>query len=264
MIIINVLFFIGTISMGKLTSFVDLFSMHFPMNEGFRPWQLITHMFMHASKEHIFFNMFLLWMVGSPTEFAIGQKKFIFLYFSAGLGGVLLPLLIDYIQYFSVLSDLQHLGFNNDVMRAVINAEASNGGTIQWSLMYDEIGPILQANNVNLSGITETQIRDLLKLNGMGQTISLGASGAIFGILTAFGLYFAERTVYLLIPPIPLKVKYLVVGMVGADFISAILTGTPLVARTNVAYLAHIGGAITGFLIAWYWKRTQFNKHRWN
>lgn len=264
LLIINVLFFIGTISMGKMTSFVELFAMHFPQNDSFRPWQIITHMFMHGSPGHIFFNMFLLWMIGTSLEFDYGKKRFIFMYFSAGLGAILLTLIVDYFKYFSLASDLKAIGLSGELIKEIVSANAVEGNLIKGELLMQKIEPSLRAAGIDMSQITRPIFNNMFELNVLGSKIMMGASGAIMGLLAAFGVKYPNRYVMLLIPPIPIKVKYLVVGLIGSDVISAFLTGTPLLGHSNIAYTAHVGGAITGFLIAWYWKRTQFNKHRWN
>ena len=264
LLIINVLFFIGTISMGKMTSFVDLFAMHFPQNTSFKPWQIITHMFMHGSTSHIFFNMLLLWMFGSPLEYTYGKKRFIFLYFTAGLGAIFLALLVDYFKYFNLISDLKAIGLTSEVIKEIVSVNAIQGDLIKGELLMQQIEPVLVENNVSLSLINRDIFNNMFELNVLGAKVMMGASGAIMGLLAAFAVNYPDRYVYLLIPPIPIKVKYLVVGLIGSDVISAFLTGTPLLANSNIGYTAHVGGAIAGFLVAWYWKRTQFNKNRWN
>lgn len=263
-IIINVLFFIGTISMGKMASFVDLFAMHFPHSDGFKPWQIVTHLFMHGSLEHLFFNMFLLWMIGTSLEWDYGKQRFLFLYFSAGLGAILLSLGVDYIKYFNLVSEVQYLGLDSEMIKQVININAVEGDLIKGKLLMEQLTPILAENGINPGSIDEASFMSLFEINVLGAKTMLGASGAIMGLLAAFGLKYPDRYVFLLFPPIPIKVKYLVVGLIGSDLISAFLTGTPLLASSNIGYVAHVGGALTGFLIAWYWKKNQFNKNRWN
>ena len=82
LLIINVIMFIGTMAIGDGQLFYTWFAMHFPKNEAFQPWQIITHMFMHGGPGHIFFNMFALWMFGVPVERFLGAKKFLFIYIS--------------------------------------------------------------------------------------------------------------------------------------------------------------------------------------
>ena len=119
-IIINVIFWVATLLIGSNGEFMEsLFAMHFPLNDGFKPWQIITHMFMHASFDqgggivfyHILFNMFGVWMFGTPLEQMWGKKKFIFFYISAGLGSLLLYTGILYFQFSAALDTLIAAGF---------------------------------------------------------------------------------------------------------------------------------------------------------
>tara|TARA_Y100000739_G_scaffold228058_1_gene238927 strand:+ start:4229 stop:4852 length:624 start_codon:yes stop_codon:yes gene_type:complete len=92
--------------------------------------------------------------------------------------------------------------------------------------------------------------------------IMLGASGAIMGVLVAFGMFFPQRKLMLIFLPIPIKAKYFIPGIIFLDLFSAI-TGTAIFSPSNTAFVAHLGGALTGFLVMYYWKRNQFNKNRW-
>jgi len=110
LLIINVIMFVGTLVVGGGNSFYEWFAMYFPKNDGFKPLQIITHMFMHGSPSHILFNMFALWMFGTPVEQALGGKRFLFLYISAGLGAVLLQVGFYYFQYLPMESQALALG----------------------------------------------------------------------------------------------------------------------------------------------------------
>jgi len=241
LMIINVVMFIGTITIGNGQLFFVLFGEYFPLNENFKPWQIITHMFIHFNERHLLFNMLLLWMVGTTVEMVYGKWKFLFFYISCGLGATFIPMIIDFIQINSIINLLVENGFQKS---EVLNVLKEGKYNIGWE-------PSIGNNKFT------TLMTNYNKL-------SAGASGAIMGVLAAFGYLFPNRQVMLIIPPIPIKVKYLVIGMIGADFISAFFMGTPLLAGNNTGYVAHVGGAFTGLLIAWYWKKNQFNKHRWN
>jgi membrane associated rhomboid family serine protease len=91
----------------------------------------------------------------------------------------------------------------------------------------------------------------------------VGASGCIMGILAAFGMMNPEAKLMMIFLPIPIKAKYFIPGIIILDVISAI-SGQSFFSPSNTAYMAHVGGAITGFIIMWYWKRNQFNKNRWD
>ena len=109
LIIINVIMFIGTMSIGNGELFFKWFALYFPKNDLFEPWQVFTHMFMHANFMHIFFNMFALWMFGSAVEYQLGSKKFLFIYISAGLGALLFQLGFYYFDFYASLQNIVDL-----------------------------------------------------------------------------------------------------------------------------------------------------------
>lgn len=247
-IIINVIFWIATLLIGKNGDFMnDLFAMHFPLNDGFKPWQIITHMFMHASYEqgggiafyHILFNMFGVWMFGTPLEQMWGKKKFIFFYISAGLGSLLLYTGILYFQYNSAMNDIIALGFEKD---AVINALNN------WDVDY--LNKVVAMSGENL----------FYDLAGPFNGIMLGASGALYGILVAFAMTFPNTPLMLIFLPIPIKAKYFVPGVLAID----LFFGLTSYSMGPIAHFAHIGGALTGFIMAYYWKKNSFNANRWD
>ena len=239
LIIINVIMFIGTISIGGGQLFYEWFALYFPKNEAFQPWQVITHMFMHGGLMHVGFNMFALWMFGSPVEQALGTKKFLFIYISAGLGAVLFQLGYYYFNYIPLYSELVSSG-----------------------LTGDEIIQMLSSNET-ISGISDNQLIKLKAAFPLFNASMVGASGCIMGILAAFGMMNPEAKLMMIFLPIPIKAKYFIPGIIILDVISAI-SGQSFFSPSNTAYMAHVGGAITGFVIMWYWKRTQFNKNRWD
>ncbi len=253
LIILNVVFWIGTLVVGQYgVVFTDLFAMHFPLSEGFKPWQILTHMFMHASYAnmgggpsifflHILFNMLGVWMFGSPLEQMWGRNKFLLFYFSCGLGATILPLAIDYYNFYSITSELINTGkYSMDSITSVLGE----------GKYYTDWNTIIGEDKVNnLSAI----------FNGS----SLGASGALMGLLVAYGMSFPDSSLMLIFLPIPIKAKYFIPLLLGYEIISGIAGGSSMFGF-NVGHFAHIGGALTGFLLMWYWKKTQFNKNRWN
>ena len=239
LLIINVIMFIGTMAIGNGDLFYSLFAMHFPKNDLFQPWQIITHMFMHGgasstnfSITHILFNMFALWMFGTPVERYLGAKKFLFVYISAGLGAVALQVGYYYFQYLPMETQAIGLGFPPEQI-----AEVFKEGKI-----FTDIGP---------------------KFNQIYYASMVGASGCIMGIMVAFGMMNPEAKLMLIFLPIPIKAKYFIPGIIILDLISGV-TGQSFFSPSNTAYMAHVGGALTGFIIMYFWKKDQFNKHRWN
>jgi len=241
LVIINVLFFIGTYVASK--SGVDLMeylALFFVKNELFKPWQFVTTMFMHANINHILFNMLALWMFGSALEQVWGKKKFLFFYFSAGIGASLIYIFANYLQFQNVYDNL-----------------------IAGGLSSTDISAILETGSYNTSILKHVSQEALENFYGVFNSPAVGASGAIMGVLVAFGMLFPNSELMLIFFPVPVKAKYFIPVLIGLDIFSG-LTGVSVFSPGNTAYWAHIGGALTGLLMMLYWKKTQFNKNRWN
>ncbi|MBV1888428.1 MAG: rhomboid family intramembrane serine protease [Urechidicola sp.] len=225
LIIINVVVFIATyvLKMG----FSDSLALYFPENENFGFWQFLTHMFVHGGVMHIVFNMYALWAFGSPLEQMWGRNKFLFFYFSAGLGAGLIYTAVNYFQF-------------NNAMETLLISGATK------SEIFDLINPALAYQNEALQTVNEIFTRP-----------AVGASGAVYGVLVAFGMTFPNAKLALIFFPVPISAKYFIPLIILGDLFFGI-TG----AATGVAHFAHIGGAIIGFIIAMYWKKNQFK--RWN
>lgn len=242
LIIINVIMFIGTLTIGQGVLFTDWFAMYFPQNEAFKPWQIITHMFMHGGVMHIFFNMFALWMFGSPVEYALGGKRFLFLYISAGFGAVALQVGYSYYEFYSGLNLITEAGFPQSVIMEALNSNKN----------------LLATNLVDVIPIDKLRVFQEAYYSPM-----VGASGCIMGVMAAFAMMNPNAELMMIFLPIPIKAKYFIPGIIILDLISGV-TGQSFFSPSNTAYMAHVGGAVTGFLIMWYWKKNQFNSNRWN
>jgi membrane associated rhomboid family serine protease len=263
LIIINVIMFIGTISIDNGNLFNQLFALYFPKNDLFEPWQVVTHMFMHGGMMHILFNMFALWMFGSSVEYQLGAKKFLFIYFSAGLGAVLFQLGFYYFDFFASLQNIAHLNMSNEMINRIINIDAVDGNMIKGELLARQMEPILTEFNYNINQIDANSFRELFNMNVITKSSMVGASGCIMGILAAFGMMNPEAKLMMIFLPIPIKAKYFIPGIIILDLISA-FSGQSFFSPSNTAYMAHVGGALTGFFIMWYWRKNQFNKNRWD
>ena len=235
LVIINVIFFFSTFIFGNIV--YDLFELHYFENEKFEYWQLLSHMFMHGNINHILFNMFGLWMFGSPLEKMWGKNKFLFFYISAGLGAAALQMIMYYVQFSSISDQIIQLGYGTDSLNKLLNEG-----------LYDP--RILEVVN-------ESDLIDLIRNYNSSM---VGASGAIYGILVAFALIFPNSELFILFLPFPIKAKFLVPILILGD----IFFGFSSYSVGPIAHFAHIGGALTGFLIMWYWKKNQFNKNRWD
>lgn len=237
LLIVNVLFFIATSIYGDMM--YEWFALWFPKNENFQFWQVITHMFMHGGIAHIGFNMFALWMFGGPVEQYLGKNKFLFIYFSAGLGAALFQVGYYYFNYLPIYTELVNSG-----------------------LTADQIVQMLTSNQT-VGELTQSQLYNLQEIFPIYNASMVGASGCIMGILAAFGLMNPNAELMLIFLPIPIKAKYFIPGIILLDVISAV-TGQSFFSPSNTAYMAHVGGAVVGFIIMWYWKKNSFNKNRWN
>ncbi len=237
LIIINVLFFIATQVYGD--QMYALFSLWFPKNEHFFLWQIISHMFMHGGGMHILFNMYALWAFGSPLEQMWGKNKFLFFYFSAGIGAALIHTGVNYYYFNEGLQALLNSGVNeSDIFTLLENGQYNK-------LWYEMTSKDVMDNF--LSAYT---------------TPAVGASGAIYGVLVAFGMSFPNAELMLLFLPVPIKAKYFIPALIALDLFSGV-TGYSLFG-SGIAHFAHVGGALFGFIMMWYWKKNQFNKNRWN
>ena len=235
LVIINVIFFFSTFIFGNIV--YDLFALHYFENEKFEYWQLLSHMFMHGNINHILFNMFGLWMFGSPLEKMWGKNKFLFFYISAGLGAAALQMIMYYVQFSSISDQIIQLGYGTDSLNKLLNEG-----------LYDP--RILEVVN-------ESDLIDLIRNYNSSM---VGASGAIYGILVAFALIFPNSELFILFLPFPIKAKFLVPILILGD----IFFGFSSYSVGPIAHFAHIGGALTGFLIKCYWKKNQFNKNSWD
>ncbi len=239
LLIINILVFIGSQTLQDTA--YRLFSLWYPSNPNFKIWQLITHMFMHGGFMHILFNMYALWAFGSPIEQMIGKKKFIFFYFSAGLGAAGLHLLYNFYHFTVGYEAVLNFGIPEDQIMAVIKEGK------EFSIDYFK-GKI--------------PIEIIENFNNAFTGIAVGASGAIYGVLVAFGMVFPNVELMLIFLPVPIKAKYFIPGIILLDVFFG-FTGYSILGA-NIAHFAHIGGAIVGFITMWYWKKNSFNQNRWN
>ena len=225
LIIINVIFYFGSQFIGNLG--YDILALHYYENEKFLISQFITHMFMHGSPSHILFNMFGLWMFGSPLEQMWGRQKFLFFYISCGLGAALLQMLVYY-------SQIQNL--------------------------YQ----VIELNNLSLSDpqliLNFMSERDYSNAITAFNSVMVGASGAIYGVLVAFAFSFPNSKLMLLFLPFPIKAKFFVPLLILID----LFFGISSFSVGPIAHCAHIGGAIIGLIMVLYWRKNQFNDRRWD
>ena len=235
MLIVNVLFFVGSQYLGPLS--YDLLALHYPDNDNFFAWQLVSHMFMHGSIMHIAFNMLGLWMFGSPLEQMWGSKKFLFFYFSTGLGAAGLQLLMYSITINSGSTMLLDAGVAQQTIDQILSSGSYNTSILQY-IDQDKLYAMYEAFNATM----------------------VGASGALYGVLVAFAFMFPNAELMMIFLPIPIKAKYFVPLLIVGD----LFFGFSSYSVGSIAHFAHVGGALTGFVMMWYWKKNQFNNQRWS
>ncbi|HCS19526.1 MAG TPA: DUF1751 domain-containing protein [Bacteroidetes bacterium] len=225
LLIINGLFFLGSYIVSERLGMdvFNLLGLHYWTSEGFQPYQIVTHMFMHGSLMHIISNMFALWMFGSVLENVWGGKRFLIYYLVTGLGAAIIHNLTKGIDIYNLsqmldpdtVAQVKMYGYD-----AMLTEE-----DIYWS-------PIKRALNFAINGPT------------------VGASGAVFGILLAFGMLFPNTLIYLYFA-IPIKAKYFVIAY-GAFELFQGLRNHP---EDNIAHFAHLGGMLFGYLLIKYWNK---------
>ena len=235
LIIINILFFLGSTRLENTA--YDLLAMHYPQNPKIAPWQVLTHMFMHGSINHILFNMFGLWMFGGTLAQMWGSNKFLFFYLSTGLGAAALQLGINYFQISTFVGQLVEAGYSATSLTETLQSGQYN---TTWS-------------NV----ISQAELSQLLTSFNMSM---VGASGALYGILVAFAFLFPNTELMIIFLPIPIKAKYFVPILLASD----LFFGFSSYSLGPIAHFAHLGGAVTGYIMMWYWKKQQFNNNRWD
>ncbi|MDG2139069.1 MAG: rhomboid family intramembrane serine protease [Flavobacteriales bacterium] len=215
LLIINGLCFLATISLNNLGfDLVKIFGLHQFQSPDFRPHQIITHLFMHGNLTHLFFNMFALWMFGKILENIWGAKRFLTYYMITGIGAACIHLLISQYQIINISNQIP------DMLNLAIEGR------------YNPSIPISK------------------RLTQLIITPTVGASGAVFGLLLAFGMLFPNTLLYLYFA-IPIKAKYFVIAY-GLLELYAGISNNP---ADNVAHFAHLGGMIFGYFLIKYWKK---------
>jgi membrane associated rhomboid family serine protease len=235
--------------------------LHMPGGNDFRPWQLITYMFMHGSFQHIFFNMFALWMFGSAMENYWTPGRFLIYYLITGIGAGTIQWLVFYLDQKVVLDALsaycEHPGM--DSFKALI--EQGNiqivAGTEAETYFHDFVSRydgLMSAGNPKQALQVTVDFVEWYKGYLLNLPVVVGASGAVFGLLLAYGMTFPNTTIYLYFA-IPIKAKYFVI-LYG---VLELFMGLRDSGEDNVAHFAHLGGMLFGFLLILYWKK----KHRY-
>ncbi|MGP1446806.1 MAG: rhomboid family intramembrane serine protease [Candidatus Limimorpha sp.] len=205
LLIINALLYLGMVAASRFNiDLNDILGLHFFMASDFKPFQIITYMFMHGSFGHLFFNMFALWMFGNVLENVWGAKRFLLFYLICGIGAGLTQELVQYIQYSVSLSQ------------------------------YDRV-------NLGDAIVSMSEYLNMMT--------TVGASGAVYGILLAFGMMFPNSLIYLYFA-IPIKAKWFVIAYAAIELFSGLA-----MPGDHVAHFAHLGGMLFGLILILVWRR---------
>lgn len=252
LLIINGLFFLATVSFETAfgVDLVNLLGLHYFQSDLFRPYQFVSYMFLHGSISHVVMNMFALWMFGYLLENVWGSKRFLIYYMVTGIGAAIIQTFVNWLDISSVQAAAGaytanptldgFIGFVKHHYPRYYEAEGTLRAFIgEWSVSGNNPGFIRQSVEY---------IDQLLKLQMDVPTV--GASGAVYGILLAFGMMFPNMLVYIYFL-FPIKAKWIVI-LYGALELFSGLSNNP---GDNVAHFAHLGGMVFGFFLIIYWRK---------
>jgi membrane associated rhomboid family serine protease len=227
LLIINFLMYLGTtVFSGMGLNLVKWLALYFPASPNFMPHQLVTHMFMHGGFGHVFFNMFALWIFGTALENLWGSKRFLIFYMVTGLGASLVHMGVNAFQYYDAIDHL-----TPEMMESVE----------QKGYSYMMQGKVFTNSYMAL-------------YNEMLNVPTLGASGAVFGILLAFGMTFPNQYIYVYFL-LPIKAKWFVIIYGALELYNGIMY-----TNDGIAHFAHLGGMLFGFFLIRYWRKNQFRQ----
>ena len=226
----------------------ELLGLYYPASKHFAFYQVFTHMFMHGGLEHLFFNMFALWMFGAVLESYWGSRRFLFYYLFTGLGAAALHTFVIYLE-------VMHMeALARDLMANFTPDTFSTFVIDHFRDYYDQVFAqglsawIQDPTNHDLAWHCKALVDELTHIQYNIPTV--GASGAVFGLLLAFGALFPNQIVQLLIPPIPLKAKWFVIIYGALELALGIYQP-----GSSVAHFAHVGGMLFGYVLILIWKR---------
>ncbi|MBP7210930.1 MAG: rhomboid family intramembrane serine protease [Paludibacteraceae bacterium] len=231
LIIINFIFWLASIILPKYANIdiVDWLGLHYWLSDKFNPAQLITYMFLHdtSSFSHIFFNMFGLWMFGKNIEMFWGAKRFLIFYFVTGIGAGIIQELTWMIDYVPMVNAINEYASSKDISQLMPYLKNIQENTI----------------------IPIDQLMDF-KTQLLNQPITVGASGALFGILLAFAMLFPQARMFMIFIPIPVRAPYFVAFYALAELFMGIGGNVD-----GIAHYAHLGGMLFGLILILIWKK---------
>jgi membrane associated rhomboid family serine protease len=247
LLIINVLALLGA-TIYNYEKTVELFGMFYPESQYFRPHQIITHMFMHGDIMHLFFNMFALFMFGKVLEMVWGSKRFLIYYMATGLGAVALHMFVTWLDVQQIKSAI--VAFQNTPVPELFDKIVRSNIHRPSAALLDFVSHFYEYPNDSRT-IHEAMLYAQKIYEHRIDIPVIGASGAVFGVLLAFGMLFPNTELMLLFPPIPIKAKWFVLGYGVLE----LWLGVANRGGDNVAHFAHLGGMIFGFILIKYWNK---------
>ncbi len=231
LLIINVLIWLLMALLPAADRFFDRYlALYYFTSPAFQPFQLFTYMFLHSGFAHLFFNMFALLMFGRTIEMTMGSARFLFYYITCGICAALVQMGVFAIYIHNLESIMSP--------EAVSHVLHNGFDLKQYGIPYPD--------------------PDMRALNAFVNTPMVGASGAIYGVLLAFGFLFPNLPVYLILVPVPIKAKWLILGYFVLELVYG-MSGS----ADGVAHFAHLGGMIFGFLLLLYWKKKGVFSNHW-
>ncbi|MDA3930279.1 MAG: rhomboid family intramembrane serine protease [Prolixibacteraceae bacterium] len=223
LIIVNVIFFVATYLLeAGGTNLVRFFGLYYPASGNFVSSQFFTYMFMHGGFFHILMNMYALYMFGRILESVWGPKRYLLFYIVTGVGAALFHTLVNYIQI--------------RILTAKMPQELVDMVFTQGTQIFNQ--------GKNFTDPLAGQLNLILNIP------TVGASGAVFGLLLGFGMLFPNTELYLMFVPVPIKAKYFVIGYGLLELYQGFA-----VSGSNIAHFAHLGGMIFGFILIKYWNK---------
>lgn len=256
LLIINGIFFLATISLQSSfgIDLVEKLGLHYFAASEFKPYQFITYMFMHGGFAHIFFNMFALWMFGNALENVWGPKRFLVYYLVTGVGAAIVHYVVFYFEIAPVMTAIEvyldnpSLAAFNDFMGSPYFKVVSDDLRNHITDFIPEYNSLL-ANDPQKALQLSLEFMSFYREEFLNAPVVVGASGAVFGILLAFGMIFPNALIYIYFA-IPVKAKYFVIIYGAIELFSGIYNKS-----SNVAHFAHLGGMVFGFFLLLYWRK---------
>jgi membrane associated rhomboid family serine protease len=264
LLIINVIFYIASIVFFSTFGFriEEYLGLHLPTADAFNPAQVISYMFLHAYFSptsgivffHLFFNMFALFMFGRMLETVWGPKRFLIYYFVTGIGAAVIHIITQYIEVMPIMNAITDY-MNNPShadLKTLLEQNLQPRSREMARLYQDFTSSYNELHTSNPDKAVAMAKSFLLDYRTayLNSFVTIGASGAVFGILLAFGMLFPNAQLMLLFPPIPIRAKYFVI-IYGIIELTMGIRGSEM---DNVAHWAHLGGMLFGFILIKYWK----------